>query len=189
MPLVNGFIPYSVQWVSDQFLDGALSESACYAGASEEPFVIQEYKNDLWTNVVTEYDAKFFSLPSALQHYAYQIGDNLFYGPTSFEEVGIGELINHSCNPNAGFRSEIQLVAMRYILAGEQVTADYAMCMTTGDFDNWECECGWESCRKKITGDDWKVPELQQKYRGCFQPYIKEKIFTEFNESQPPFKI
>jgi len=57
----------------------------------------------------------FCSLPEEIQAYPYQIRDDLFMGPASFEEVTEADFLNHSCNPNAGFRGEITLVAMRNI--------------------------------------------------------------------------
>lgn len=122
----------------------------------------------------------FCSLPKGLRAYYYQIRDDLFFGPASLDEISAEDLINHSCNPNAGFRSEMVLVAMRDISTGEQITIDYALCMTadnrTADILNMDCLCGEANCRKFITGDDWRLPKLQQRYRGYFQPYIEEKI-------------
>ncbi len=68
--------------------------------------------------------ADFCSLSEELHAYLYQIRDDLFMGPTSADEVSIADFLNHSCNPNAGFRGEIVLVAMRDIVVGEQVTID-----------------------------------------------------------------
>ncbi len=115
------------------------------------------------------------------QEMAYQIGDDLFSAYSTEEELRVwrsglaGDYFNHSCVPNAGFRGMIEVVAMREIEAGEQITFDYAMC-STQSFDDMDCLCGAESCRKRFTGDDWKMPELQRRYRSYFQPYIEEKI-------------
>jgi hypothetical protein len=69
---------------------------------------------------------------------------------------------------------------MRDIAVGRQITIDYALCMTadnrTADILNMDCLCGEANCRKFITGNDWKLPELQQRYRSYSQPYIEEKI-------------
>ncbi len=64
---------------------------------------------------------------------------------------------------------------MRDIKKGEEITFDYAVCMTSNIL-NMHCLCGKNNCRKLITGDDWKIEELQKKYAGYFQPYIQEKI-------------
>jgi hypothetical protein len=121
---------------------------------------------------------------SALLDYCYQISDELLLAATRWEEVTAAECLNHSCNPNAGFHGEIRLVALREITVGEEVTFDYATCMTAsfGDFD---CLCGAANCRGRITGEDWKLPELQTRLRGYFQPYIEAKIESLQNESTP----
>ncbi len=120
---------------------------------------------------------EFYKLPPEIQEFPYQISEDpdLVFGPSCFDELNNGEYFNHSCEPNAGFKTEIHLVAMRDINAGEELTFDYAMC-TTGDFGNMECNCGTKSCRGAIKGDDWKIPALQEKYRGYFMPYIEVKI-------------
>jgi hypothetical protein len=82
---------------------------------------------------------------------------------------------NHSCDPNLWFADELTLVARRDIAAGEELTIDYAL----GTVDPaWRliCHCGSPLCRKLITGDDWKLPELQKKYAGHFSPFINERI-------------
>lgn len=126
---------------------------------------------------------QFDRLPPEIQHYPYQIGENpdLLFGPMQAEDMLDGEFFNHSCNPNGGFRGALHLVSMKAIAAGEQVTFDYAMCMT-GDFGNMPCSCGERECRQFIAGDDWKIPGLQQKYAGYWQPYIQEKILRSQNQ-------
>lgn len=42
-----------------------------------------------------------------------------------------------------------------------------------------ECSCGAPNCRKVITEHDWKLPDLQQRYRGYFSQYLQEKIAAE----------
>jgi uncharacterized protein len=126
--------------------------------------------------------AEWQELPKALQSYFYQVDDERLFGPSGLDDLTAGELINHSCNPNAGFSSVIHLVAMRSINADEQVTLDYAM-WSSEDVDDWECECGETNCRKRIRGDDWTLPELRNRYRGYFQPYINAKI-KELEESE-----
>ena len=112
-----------------------------------------------------------------LKHFHYQIQDNpvLLYGPVTEDQIGIGDYVNHSCNPNAGFAGTIHLVAIHEIQAGEEITFDYAMCMTNS-FGNMECSCQSADCRQYITGDDWQIESLQIKYQGYFQPYIEMLI-------------
>jgi SET domain-containing protein len=104
-----------------------------------------------------------------------QIGDDLFIGPTTPEERA-GSMIwsNHSCEPNLGVQGQIVFVALRDIAAGEELTHDWAM--TDDDPSEMECRCGAPTCRGKVTGQDWRRPELQEKYHGYFSWYLEEKI-------------
>ena len=104
-----------------------------------------------------------------------QIADNFFVGPLT-EEDREGSMIfsNHSCEPNIGVRGQIVFVAMRDIEAGEELTHDWAT--TDDDTYEMECKCGAESCRKVISGQDWRREDLQQKYEGYISSYLVEKI-------------
>lgn len=89
--------------------------------------------------------------------------------------------VNHSCEPTAGFRGQITLVSMRDLEAGEEVTFDYAMTDVGTAEEGWEdmtCLCGTPSCRSAITGRDWQLPKLQERYRGYFSPYV-ERLITK----------
>ncbi|MCL5428817.1 MAG: SET domain-containing protein [Chloroflexi bacterium] len=88
---------------------------------------------------------------------------------------GPGDFINHSCDPNAGLDGQVVIRAMRDIEPGEEVTIDYAMC--DGDpRDDFECLCGSPRCRHIVTGKDWMLPELQQRYAGYFSTYLQHRI-------------
>jgi uncharacterized protein len=112
-------------------------------------------------------------LPSDLHQIAIQVEEDLFLAPS--EPLGEGEFINHSCDPNAGLSGQIALVARREIASGEEITFDYAM-SDGSDYDEFACECGAPTCRKKVTGSDWRIPELQTRYKGFFSPYLQRRI-------------
>ena len=58
--------------------------------------------------------------------------------------------------------------------AGDEITFDYA---TTEDHDQaWTCACNTATCRGHITGEDWRRPELQERYDGRFMSHIQRKI-------------
>ncbi|CAN0602911.1 unnamed protein product [Ectocarpus sp. 12 AP-2014] len=63
---------------------------------------------------------------------------------------------------------------MRPIAEDEELSFDYA----TGDDDDWtmDCACGSLQCRGTVSGKDWKLPELQERYRGWFSAYLARKI-------------
>ena len=113
------------------------------------------------------------TLSADQQHRSIQVADELYLTPSSNREAG--DMINHSCEPNLGLLGSIVLVAMRDIEVGEELTFDYATC-DDSDYDEFDCLCGAPSCRGKVTGQDWKLPELQEKYAGWFSPYLARKI-------------
>jgi uncharacterized protein len=112
------------------------------------------------------------------------VADGFFVGPLA-EEEREGAMIwsNHSCDPNIGVQGQIVFVAMRDIEAGEELTHDWA----TTDDERYEmtCRCGARSCRGTITGQDWRRPELQQRYRGYMSWYLERKIADGGNVKQP----
>lgn len=122
-------------------------------------------------------------------YYGFQIEHDVYYYPLYIQDVpfldGIFR-INHSCDPNAGFRGQITLVAMRDIEIGEEITYDYAMTDIETDMEAaWEpesCTCGAETCRGKITGHDWKHTDVQKKYEGYFSTHVANSI-KQLNES------
>jgi uncharacterized protein len=87
------------------------------------------------------------------------------------------QFLNHSCDPNVWMRDEITLIARRDIRPGEEVTADYAF----WEWDekrvlSWQCRCATLLCRGRITGRDWRRPDLQARYQGHFSPFIHARI-------------
>ena len=107
--------------------------------------------------------------------FALQIDDDFYLTPGSLEEVAdMSVLINHSCDPNVGFLGQVTYVAMREISAGEELCHDYSM--ERSDDYSLECRCGSPLCRHQVTGDDWKLPELQSRYGQYFSIYLLKKI-------------
>jgi SET domain-containing protein len=104
-----------------------------------------------------------------------QITEDLFIGPVRAEEREGGMIFsNHSCEPNVGVRGQIVFVAMRDIEAGEELTHDWAM--TDDDSYEMTCRCGAAACRGVVTGQDWRRPELQQRYGESMSWYLLRKI-------------
>ncbi|MBM4312235.1 MAG: SET domain-containing protein, partial [Deltaproteobacteria bacterium] len=58
---------------------------------------------------------------------ALQIDEQFVIGTAHENELEDTDYFNHSCNPNAGFKGQIFLVAMSLVAAGAEVTFDYAM--------------------------------------------------------------
>jgi hypothetical protein len=115
------------------------------------------------------------TFPNGRSDLAIQISDDFVLGALCPEEISAVDAINHSCSPNAGLRGQILLVAMRDIEIDEQVCFDYAMCLNTPGY-RFDCACGTLVCRGVVTGEDWKIPELQTRYYGYFSTYLQDKI-------------
>jgi len=115
---------------------------------------------------------RLMALPEDLRSLSLQVEDELFLVPG---QIGDGDYVNHSCNPNAGLSGQICVVAMRDIAAGEEVHFDYAMCDSL-PYDVFDCECGEPNCRGRVTGSDWRIRELHERYAGYFSPYLQKRI-------------
>ncbi len=146
-------------------------------------FAIQPIKKGeliaMFGGVVMKQDL-FDSLPEKTRSLSIQVEDDLFMVP---ETVGPGDYFNHSCDANAGLVGQIALYALRDIRIGEQVCFDYAM-SDCSPYDEFDCQCGAHNCRKQVTGNDWQIKELQDRYAGYFAPHIQRRI-DEMKASQP----
>ncbi len=82
---------------------------------------------------------------------------------------------NHSCDPTAWHLDAYTIGLRRAVAAGEEITVDYA---TQSGLPGWtmECRCGSPSCRGTLTGDDWRRPELQQRYGEHWVPLLRSRI-------------
>ncbi len=73
-----------------------------------------------------------------------------------------------------------EIVAMRDIDPGEELTHDWAT--TDDDTYEMECNCGAPSCRRVITGKDWRQKDLQTRYWNYMSWYLQRKIIEEFGD-------
>ena len=104
-----------------------------------------------------------------------QLDDDLY----SIEEPGEDQtyFMNRSCDPNIWMADTVTLVARRGIVPGEELTVDYALFEANQSaIMNWQCVCGSSNCRKRVTGQDWRLRELQARYAGHFLPLIAKRI-------------
>jgi len=90
---------------------------------------------------------------------AYRYSDDYYLSPS-----GVGNYINHSCEPNIGIRKvgrKLVMAAIRQIRAGEELAFDYST--VTGDDDSWtmRCKCGSGSCRK-LVGPYGRLPRRRR---------------------------
>jgi len=146
-------------------------------------FAVQNIKKSELVNmcggaIITEKDYEKLEkkYKAFLFNYATQIADGLYLlGGLGEDELEADDFLNHSCSPNCGVKGQFAIVAMRDIKKGEELSLDYAM-IDVDPSVTFPCACGARTCRKIISGDDWKKPVLQKKYKGYFSWYIEEKI-------------
>lgn len=103
---------------------------------------------------------------------AVQIGEELHLVDLPTSSGGM----NHSCDANLWMRDEVTVVARRDIVAGEELTQDYALYTASPTWSMKPCRCGALVCRKEITGNDWQLPDVQERYRDHFSPFLNERI-------------
>lgn len=91
--------------------------------------------------------------------------------------------INHSCEPTA-WLDGLDVVARRDIDPGEQLTLDYAT-FNNSAMVAFECHCGASTCRGVVSGNDYLLPELQERYEEHFSAFLKH----ELKGAQLPYKM
>jgi uncharacterized protein len=112
-------------------------------------------------------------LPEDIRRHTVQVEEGLYLASLSPDAPP--DFINHSCEPNAGLDGQLAIVALYRIRPDEEVTIDYAMC-DGSHYDEFECACGSASCRGHVTGEDWRNPDLWERYAGHFSPYLERRI-------------
>jgi len=119
-------------------------------------------------------------LPIEIRDIAIRIEKDFVLGIIDKSQLGsIDCYVNHNCEPNAGIKGQISLVAMRNIKKGEEITFDYGTVLYHANSEpdyEFKCLCGSKNCRGKITQYDWMLSKLQKKYEGYFPYYITEEI-------------
>jgi hypothetical protein len=125
----------------------------------------------VWGGTIVDFQG-LLARPLADRRLTLQVDDDAFLVS---QVEGPADWVNHSCDPNAGLRGQITLVAMRDIAAGEEICFDYAM-SDVSDYDEFECRCGAIGCRGRVTGSDWMRPELAARYAGYFAPHVERRI-------------
>lgn len=111
-----------------------------------------------------------------------QIGPNTFIGASG----GADDYINHSCNPNCKMHvvgNRAFLYSLYVIPVDGELTFDYAT-TSTDTLDTWQmnCKCGFNKCRKVISGYQYLDTPTVEKYKNngmlpfyILQPNIIQK--------------
>lgn len=111
-----------------------------------------------------------------LKHSYIMVAEGQYLGHSVKAGITVDDFLNHSCRPNVWMLDEVTLVAMRDISAGEELAIDYVMYLEEDWTAPWHCHCGTPDCRGQVSGQDWRRPELQARYRGHFSPFVEQKI-------------
>jgi SET domain-containing protein len=134
--------------------------------------------------VVIIWGGKLFTIEEAKTGKAKQgtiaaIAENMVLAAPADTSDGPDQYLNHSCHPDLWMKDEVRLTARRDILPGDELTADYAMWEWDENWiASWICNCGTALCRETITGKDWRLSELQKRYRHHFSPFLNERVGT-----------
>lgn len=82
---------------------------------------------------------------------------------------------NHSCDPTLWHVGPYELATRNDVRAGEEATIDYGTQSGAAGF-RMTCTCGSAGCRRVVTSDDWRLPELQGRYAGHWVPALQQRI-------------
>ncbi len=122
------------------------------------------------------YNAVFdIDLPKEQRGFPIQITGSQMQSAT-----GIAKLVNHSCDPNCGlkfFNGWYWIYTRRPIVAGEQITWDYALSQWRNDvifYPSGDCVCESARCRGINLGCE-SLPE------SFVREYKEQNLFTAYN--------
>src|SRR5688572_21729205 len=79
---------------------------------------------------------------------------------------------NHSCDPNCGINENLELIAIRPVSKGEELTWDYSTSMLERHW-TMQCHCGADRCRGIVKDFD-RIPKSIQ------DEYLQQKIVLSF---------
>mgnify|MGYP001297413305 CR=1 FL=1 len=115
---------------------------------------------------------------SCITKYGSQLSDNTIIGPETENDAKYdnANYFNHSCDPNCLPLNENIWIAIKDINKDEEITIDYITFDSNPYCSIEKCCCNSKNCRKSLNHDDYKIPELQKKYKGHFVSFIQEKI-------------
>jgi SET domain-containing protein len=83
------------------------------------------------------------------------------------------DLINHSCDPNAGFLDgDLVLHALRDIAAGEEVCWDYSTSIAEPGW-SLDCRCGSARCRRVVRSWGELSAAEREQLRGVALQYLR----------------
>lgn len=112
------------------------------------------------------------------EDYHLQVGEEHYMGPSG----ELDDLVNHSCEPNAGFSPQSTddtpiLIARRDIAAGEEISMDYNAVIDEAGWPGFACGCGASSCNGMVRSFRDLSDVKKQALKPWLMPYLREKYF------------
>ncbi len=160
-------------WISPKARKGVEGGIAGRGLFATEPIGVGEVVAVKGGQIMTTQDMHALSAPLPNSEIQIAYGLHLVArAPEEYEAVML--FINHFLRAQRWLRRQHRPRQMRAVASGEELSTDYAM------FDDYAghmtCRCGTSSCRRTIDGQDWRRPELQQRYHGYFSWHLQRKI-------------
>lgn len=103
------------------------------------------------------------------------ITPHLLFVPANINHIRPINFFNHSCDPNVGFDSHDNYVAIKAIPKGSEFLLDYSF-LNTNPHYRMNCSCGSRNCRGIITGNQWKNPSFVEKNHRYFASTIRKLL-------------
>ena len=82
---------------------------------------------------------------------------------------------NHSCDPTLWHVGPYEIAVRRDVGRGQELTVDYATNSGAPGF-SMRCHCRSSLCRGEVSSEDWRRPELQERYGGHWTPAFDVRI-------------
>lgn len=104
-----------------------------------------------------------------------QIDEHRHLAPTG----GPSDFVNHACDPNGAIDfARLDLIALRPIAPGEEVTFDY-QCTEWAIAVPFQCRCGAARCRGLIRGFKYLPPSDRRARLPHLAPHLRARLESE----------
>jgi|ERR1019366_463644 SET domain-containing protein len=95
-----------------------------------------------------------------------------------FNKLSVEWYFNHSCDGNVGFSLDGDFIAIKKIAKDTELTYDYAIAESNPRFQ-MRCKCRSKTCRRIITGNDWKQEKLRRDKGSYMLPQLRRLAGTD----------
>ncbi|HUR12223.1 MAG TPA: SET domain-containing protein-lysine N-methyltransferase [Flavitalea sp.] len=97
---------------------------------------------------------------------------------------------NHSCDPNCGINKDLEMITIKTVAAGEELTWDYSTSMLERHW-TLKCHCGAAFCRGIVRDFDLIPLHIQNKYLhyNIVLPFIIDAVKNPSWHQQEVFSV